>query len=153
VLSLPIVALANEVSSLVGIRRDVSTLAYVALLLGLAVLVGYVAGAFRSSALFRSYARRFGFSYQPDASIYAQTLLGLPPDAAVTVAFKDGRKLSGTPKAGPGLASDGIAELYLTHPAWWDDSAHQWEEQGAGAAVIVPLAEIHSVTLDRDPTP
>jgi len=38
-------------------------------------------------------------------------------DRFVTVNFKDGRKLSGVPKAGPVLPYDSINEFYLTYPA------------------------------------
>lgn len=152
VLSLPLVALANGLADLVNLDRSVAELGYVALLLSVSVLAGYLYGAARGSAGVRSAMRMLRLAYQPDASIYAQTLLALPPDAPVTVAFKDGRKLSGTPKLGPGRDTDGVTELYLTHPAWWHESSG-WIEKGAGGAVIVPLSEIQTLTLDRDPTP
>jgi hypothetical protein len=153
VLSLPIVALAGALADGLGIARDVTELGYVVLLLGTAIVGGYLVAAIRASNDGRRLLRALRLAYQPDSSIYAQTMLSLPAAAPVTVAFKDGRKLSGTPKLGPGLASDGVAELYLTYPAWWDAAAGAWATEGAGGAVIVPLSEVQSVTLDRDPTP
>jgi hypothetical protein len=153
VTSLPLVAIAGALASLIGIGdTKVTDLRYVALLLGISWVAGYAVGAVRGSPRIRQLLVRVGLIYQPEGSIYAQTLLGLPPEATVTIEFTDGRKLSGTPKLGPGLAGEGIDELYVTHPAWWNPATASWSESGAGAGVIVPLANVHSVTLDRDPT-
>jgi Family of unknown function (DUF6338) len=153
VFSLPLVALTNAVAPLLGIDdTNVTDLPYVLLLLTLAMLAGYLAATVRGWPRARELLARIGLVYQPESSIYAQTLLALPEDAVVTVEFNDGRKLSGTPRLGPGLATEDIAELYLTHPSWWDPTRAEWVESGAGGGVIVPLENVHSVTLDRDST-
>ena len=152
VLSLPLVALTNAVARPLRIDpTKVTSLPYVLLLLGVSMLAGYLTAASRAWRLCRAALAFLGLVYQPEGSLYAQTLLALPPEAVITVEFTDGRKISGTPRIGPGLAGDGIAELYLTHPAWWDPVRAQWAEQDAGGGVIVPLENVHSLTLDRDP--
>jgi hypothetical protein len=76
-------------------------------------------------------------------------MLALPGDAPVTLELTDGRTLSGTPAAGPSLAEDDVEELVLTHPAWLTKDG--WER--AGAAVLVPLSTVKTVTFARDPLP
>src|SRR6266496_2183899 len=140
VASLPLVAVTNAVARRVGIAHTtVTALPYVALLLGVSVLVGYLVALLRGWPMTRNILGRLGLAYQPEESIYAQTMLALPPGAAVTIEFTDGRKLSGTPRIGPGLAGEEIEALCLTHPAWWDPASQRWREDGAGGAVIVPL--------------
>lgn len=153
VLSLPLVAAATALARWLGVSyTKVTDLGYVLLLFGLSFAVGWSAALLRARRPVRQVLARLGLSYQPEGSIYAQTLLALPPEAVVTVECSDGRKISGTPRIGPGPADGGIAELYLTNPAWWDRARGRWVTEGAGGAVIVPLANVHSVTLDRDAT-
>jgi hypothetical protein len=116
------------------------------------MLSGYVVAALRAQRWIRAALARAGLVYQPETSIYAQTMLALPPEGVVTVEFTDGRRLSGTPRVGPGLSGEDVAELYLTNPAWWDPAEARWVEEGAGGGVIVPLERVHTVTLDTDPT-
>jgi hypothetical protein len=151
VISLPLVAVTARLARIIRIDpANVTAVSYVALLLGLSLFAGYIAAMVRGSRLARLTLGRIGLVYQPEQSIYAQTLLGLPPDAVVTISFTDGRKLSGTPRLGPGGTQEDIAELYLTHPAWWNESSNEWVETGAGGGVIAPLRNVHSITLDRD---
>jgi hypothetical protein len=153
VLSLPLVALTKAVAGPIGIdETEVTDVAYVALLLGLSAMIGYLVAAIRGWPRARYVLAGIGLAYQPESSIYAQTMLALPADAVVTIEFTDGRKLSGTPRLGPGLATEDIAEIVLTHPAWWDPVASTWVEEGAGGAVIAPIERVQTVTLDRDPT-
>jgi uncharacterized protein DUF6338 len=148
VLSLPIVALAVTLGPAFGIdEADPTDLAYVTLLLGIAVLGGYAFAAVRALPRTRAALAKIGLAYQPEGSVWAQALLGLPADAVVTVEFTDGRKLSGTPSMGPALAGSEPMQLCLTHPAWWDPHRQSWVAEGAGGAVIVPLDQIHSVTV------
>jgi hypothetical protein len=85
----------------------------------------------------------------PGGSIYAQTLKHMSAASPITVEFKDGRRLNGTPRSGPEFKDDGINELYLTHPEARTDDG-EWVSVGAG--VIVPLSEINNIVLSEDPT-
>jgi len=85
VLSLPLVAIADALVHPLGLQSTTPTdLAYVALLLMLSVILGYGLGVLRSTYIGRMLAGRAGFESQADRSIYAQTILSLPPEAAVT---------------------------------------------------------------------
>jgi hypothetical protein len=147
--SVPLVALANEIAD----RRDISTdptkLGYVALLLGVSIAVGYVFALLRGWGWIRRQLGHVGFRYQPEASVYARTLLRLPQkDSYIIVVFKDGRRVAGMPKFGPGRSDDGPRELYLTHPEWrWGPG--DWRRDGVG--LIVNLDEVHHITLEDAP--
>jgi hypothetical protein len=153
VVSLPLVAITNALCKPLGISiQNVLTLPYVSLLIGLSVVAGYLAATIRAARGVRLLLSRFGLAYQPEGSVYAQTMLALRPSATVTVELLDGRRLSGTPRIGPGSTEDSVDELYITHPAWWDATARTWTDEGAGGGVIVPLGQVRCVTLDHDPT-
>jgi len=94
VLSLPLVAIA---SLLPGNQRP-TQLGYVALLVLGSGALGYLVAWLRGTEWARSgLARVLDYRQEPEGSIYAQTLKKLPPDSPVTVEFKDGRLVSGTP--------------------------------------------------------
>lgn len=147
--SFPLVALANVLADELQIVRAVGDLPYVLLLLGTALVVGYLTAIARTFRWLRTAFGKLGLRHQPEGSIYAQTLLAASKHNVVTVEFINGKKLSGTPRAGPSLADEGIEELYLTHPAWKTSDA--WEKAGAGEGIIVRLQEVRTITLSEDP--
>jgi hypothetical protein len=151
VISLPLVSLADAIAHCAKISTSVTNISYVLLLLGVSIAAGYGLAQLRSVDAVRKLLGILGSPYQPESSIYAQTMLRLPPDAWVTIEFTDGRRLAGTPRSGPGLAHENIEELLITYPQWWDPQKAEWNAESAGKAVIVPINQIHSVTFDRDP--
>jgi hypothetical protein len=68
----------------------------------------------------------------------------MTPTGTVVVELKDGRRLWGCPRSGPATKDDGVAELYLTYP--------QAQTEDVGSGVIVPLAEVSTITLSEEPT-
>ena len=111
--------------------------------------LGYLAAWARGTRRAKRWlAGTLDYHIQPEGSIYAQTLKKLPADSPVTIEFKDGRLVSGTPRSGPENKEDGINELYLTHPEARDNA--RWLSVGAG--IIVPLDEIANIVLADDPT-
>jgi len=152
VLSLPLVALTKALAWQLGLADvSVTDLAYVAVLFTVSALAGYAAAFVRGRTQVRAVLARWGLAHQPERSIYAQTMLALPPDAAITVEFTDGRKLSGTPRIGPSGGPGDVEHIFLTNAMWWDSGSQTWVDAGA-SNVIVPLDHLHNITLDRDPT-
>jgi hypothetical protein len=150
--SLPLVAGAHALAELLNIVAGPTHVAYVALLLGLSMVVGYCFAALREPQSVRKLLAAAGITSQPEALLTTQVLKPLT-DRYVTVHFKDGRKLSGVPKAGPVLPNDGINEFYLTYPAWWDEDQEEFVETGEGeAAVLVWIDSIHNITVSEDRT-
>lgn len=147
--SLPLVAIAKAIADGLGIQIDVADWKYVLLLLGLAALAGYLTAAARSWTPIRTLLAKIGLHHQPDGSLYALTMLGLSPAAVVVVETQDGRKVSGTPRAGPSYAEDAVNEIVLTHPEWM--TLDGWSAEGAGAALLVPLETVKSITFSEDP--
>jgi hypothetical protein len=144
--SLPLVAL---VAALLPGDQRASQLGYVALLLGVGWLAGYMGAILRGSRRVRSGLLRLGYRIQPEGSIYAQTLNAMSSDGSVVVELKDGRRVWGCPRNGPQCRDDGIAELYLVYPKAEDD-AGRWQPVGEG--LIVPLSEVSTITLSEEPT-
>lgn len=150
--SLPLVAAARGVAALTGVTARPTEVGYVALLLSLSMLIGYCVAWLREPRWVRRLLAGLGITSQPEALLTTQVLKPLS-DRYVTVNFKDGRKLSGVPKAGPVLPDDGIKELYLTYPAWWDDDLEDFVETAEGeAAVLVWIEGIHNITVSEDRT-
>lgn len=59
----------------------------------------------------------------------------------------------GRSQGGPVLPDDGIKELYLTYPAWWDDAQQDFvETSDEEAAVLVWIDGIHNITVSEDRT-
>lgn len=147
--SLPLVAVGNFVADRLGITVNPTEAGYVLLLLGLASLVGYATAGIRAIAWVRFALGRIGLHHQPDGSVYAMTMLGAPSALVVVIETSDGRLVSGTPRFGPSFAEDGVDELVLTHPEW--KSGDEWSAEGAGAAVLLPLSQVKTVTFSVDP--
>lgn len=150
--SLPLVAAAHGIAELLKVPTRPTEAGYVALLLALSMLVGYCFAAVREPQWVRKRLADIGITSQPEALLTTQVLKPLS-DRFVTVNFKDGRKLSGVPKAGPVLPEDGINEFYLTYPAWWDEEQDDFVETDENeAAVLVWIENIHNITVSEDRT-
>lgn len=147
VASLPLVAL---VMALLPGAQKPSQLGYIAILLVLALLVGYLAALARGTAATKAALARLGYRIEPEGSIYSQTLRHLPADAAVLVELKDGRRITGCPRNGPQHRDDGIKELYIVYPMARDDDGNLVDIGGEG--IIVPLSEVSNIVLSVDPT-
>jgi hypothetical protein len=146
VASLPLVALANAV--LPGLQKP-TQLGYVALLLGLGLLVGYITALARGTTPVKQALARLDYRIQPEGTIYAQTLRHMSDDGQVVIELKDGRRIWGCPRSGPQSKDDGIAELYLTYAKAMAENG-EWKPVGAG--IIVPLGEVSTICLDEEPT-
>lgn len=148
--SLPLVASAHALAGLLHVTGSPTHLKYIALLLGLSMLAGYCFAALREPQWARRWLATVGITSQPEALLTTQVLKPLS-DRFVTVNFKDGRMLSGVPKAGPVLPDDGIKELYLTYPAWWDQEQQEFvENRDDETAVLVWIDNIHNITVSED---
>lgn len=147
VASLPLVALVNL---LPGAQKPTQVL-YVALLLALALTVGYLSALARGTPWAKDRLSNLRYRTVPEGSIYAQTLYHLPKDAPVTVEFKDGRRVSGCARNGPQHKDDGINELYVVYPEAFDEDSDKFVGIG-GEGIIVPLAEVANIVLSKDPT-
>ncbi len=146
VLSLPLVAVAD---ALISGAHTATSLSYVLAVTVGSFAVGYVLACLRGRRRVKDALGWLGYRSPPEGSIYAQTLKHLPPEEAVVVEMKDGRRIYGTPRTGPEFEGDGIHELYLTHT---EARISDTEWQPAGAGVIVPLDEISNIVLFMDPT-
>jgi hypothetical protein len=147
VLSLPLVAL---VTALLPGEQTATQLGYVAVLLGLALAVGYVAALIRGRPKVKDALAKAGYTLDPEGTIYTQTLKHLSETATVTVELKDGRRISGCPRSGPQSKDDGVNELYLVYAEALDENG-EWQSLG-GPAAISPLSEVASVVLSEEPT-
>lgn len=146
VASLPLVAVANAV--LPGSQKA-TQLGYVALLLSLGLLVGYITALVRGTTQVKQALGRLDYRIQPEGTIYAQTLRHMSDEGQVVIELKDGRRIWGCPRSGPQSKDDGIAELYLTYAKAMAENG-EWKPVGAG--IIVPLAEVSTICLDEEPT-
>lgn len=145
VTSLPLVALVGLLPG----QQDATQLGYVALLLTLGFILGYLVALVRGQGLTKKALAKLGYRLQPDGTIYAQTLQHMAADGSVVVELKDGRRVWGCPRSGPQSKDDGVTELYLVYPKSQTDEG-AWTEVGAG--LIVPLAEVSTISLSEDPT-
>lgn len=146
VTSLPLVAL---VGALLPGEQKATQFGYIAALLAVGLVLGYVVAFVRGTQRGKKLLERFDYRLQPEGTIYAQTLQHMTPTGTVVVELKDGRRLWGCPRSGPATKDDGVAELYLTYrQAQTEDG--DWVTVGSG--VIVPLAEVSTITLSEEPT-
>ena len=146
-ISLPLVAFVTAV--LPGAQKP-TQVGYVALLLGLAFILGFLAALARGHPEAKKALSKLGYRMEPEGSIYAQTLAHMSEEATVLIELKDGRRVSGCPRNGPQHKDDGINELYLVYPeVLGDDGVSKPIPSGAG--VIVPLSEVASVVLSEEP--
>jgi hypothetical protein len=145
--SVPLVALAHTLASRLSIVPNVTHLGYVAFLLALSVLAGYMAAVVRGPRFFRTVAGSLKLNIQPEISGYTATIM--KTKGPVTVVFRDGTKLSGVPAVGPDVTQPGKGELYLVYPMWWSDEEAGWSSAGEGA--LVNLDDVKAITLSADP--
>ena len=146
VVSLPLVAVVG--ATLPG-AQEATQVGYVALLLALGLIIGYIAALIRGARPSKKLLSKVGYRLDPEGSIYARTLKHMSDEGSVVVELKDGRRVSGAPGGGPQHKGDGVAELYLTYPEAQDDEG-EWVS--VGASLIIPLAEISTVALSEEPT-
>jgi hypothetical protein len=149
--SLPLVAAANEASSRLGIEVNPTSAEYAFLLVGIAILAGLALRVARDSRL--AIAK---LKFAPRGTILSTRLLrNLPSDSStVTVTFKAGRILSGTPQSGTGDPDSPARELYLTYPSWWDAAKNGiggWTPAPETGGVIVNLDDVEIIELADDP--
>lgn len=150
--SVPLVALGNLIANVLGVDSHPTKAPYVLVLLGPSIVIGYLVAALRGWERMRKGLRRLGIPFDPEATIYEQTLLKVPYDSRVTIAFKDGRSLTGYPAKGPGVGDDEPRELYVTNPRWWNGLKHKWEAESEWRGAIVNLDEATTIMLQDDPT-
>jgi hypothetical protein len=96
--SLPLVALANVFAGWLGIEPAPTNWKYVLMLLIPSALIGYGLAVVRSAHWARVALGYLGLRHQPDGSLYAMTMLGLPRAATISIELQDGRIVSGTPE-------------------------------------------------------
>lgn len=99
VLSVGLVALGNAAADRLGVDRDVGELAYVAVLLGISVVLGYSSAILRSTRLVRAGLARVGLRQAPEHAVSELVFGRLAEDALIYVNFKDGRAVAGNPSA------------------------------------------------------
>jgi len=146
VASLPLVA---GVTALLPGEQEATEIGYVAMLLAVGWLLGYLLAWLRGHRQVKELLSRIGYRIQPEGTIYAQTLAEMSMEGTVVVELKDGRRIWGAPRNGPQSRDDGINELYLCYPKAEHEQG-EWESVGSG--VIVPLREVSSIALSEDPT-
>jgi len=146
VASLPLVALLGTV--LPG-EQKATQAGYVLLLLAVAFVLGYGVAWLRGTRRVRRLLQVVDYHYDPEGTIYAQTLKHMSPEGTVLVELKDGRRVWGCPRSGPQRKDDGVNELYIVYPQAEDDEG-KWHDVGAG--LIVPLNEISTLALSEEPT-
>jgi Family of unknown function (DUF6338) len=151
--SVPIVALGHLVAQKASISRSPTNLGYVVVLLGIAVIAGYLIGLLRDSGGARQALRELGLAYEPEATMMERTVLKMPEGGVLTVDFKDGRKAWGYPAFGTGYIEDDEArELYLAWPQWLDDETGEWIKDANGlAGVVINLDEVVALGLTASP--
>ena len=146
VLSLPIVTLCDAI--IPGEQKPTQA-GYVAALLIVSFLGGYLAAAARSTRRVRQWlATTLGHELAPPGSTYLNVFRDQPEEAAITVIMKDGRRYSGSPVFYPSHASDGVTALYLTYPQV-ASAGGTWVDVG-GEGLILPLTEISAIVIDED---
>lgn len=125
--SVPVVAAGHALASWWSVSTAPTSIAYVAMLLSIAVVVGYLAAFVRDREFVRGGLRRIGLPYGPEATVIERTIFKMPVDAEVNVLFKDGRIASGIPTKGTNPADQGdTRELYLAWPRWWSEGGESW---------------------------
>jgi hypothetical protein len=147
VTSLPLVALVSAV--LPGAQTP-TQVGYVALLLAVGLIGGYVVALGRGRPRPKRLLAWLGYRMEPEGSIYSQTLAHMSDEGTVLVEFKDGRRVTGCPRNGPQHKDDGINELYVVYPQALDDDGQPVAINGAG--LIIPLSEVSNIVLGEDPT-
>jgi hypothetical protein len=152
--SVPLVALAEVARGLFGVNRNPLAPQYVGLLLGLSLAAGGGLARLRGSGKVRRALTRLGFQQEPESLVFLRTVPRMPQsDAQVTVTFKDGTILAGTPRFWSDPNSP-VRELFLTNPAWYDadveNEGERWRRRDEGG-VLLSLDEVWTIELESDP--
>jgi len=149
--SVPLVALTELIRGWLDVERDPLGAGYVGLLLGVSLLAGYVAAQLRGRKTARRLLRKLGVRREPEDSPFLRAVRGLSdPDAQVTVTFKDGSILAGTPSFWTS-DPDRPRELFLTYSRWFDPDAGTWTDRRDQGGVLVGLDEVWSIEFDATP--
>jgi hypothetical protein len=152
-LSLPLVALASYLAKKLSLRPDATELGYVALLLGLSLGTGYVAGRLRCWSKVRRVLLRLGHRSDPTASVLVRTVMEMDDSKGqVTINFKDGKRpLAGTPRFATEDPETAEQQLYVDHFMWWNLKERTWSQRKDRGGVLVRLDEVRSIELNREP--
>lgn len=151
-ISLPFVAAAQALSGPLGINANPVKLPYAALLLGGSLAIGYLAGRLRTAKWVRGLLQRTGHRSDPEDTVLVRTVQQMGrEEAQVTLKFKDGRVLAGTPRFATRERDALDRELYLDHTRWWRSEPGEWTEVRTNGGVLVRLDEVQSIELDTDP--
>jgi len=156
--SVPVVAAGHALASWWSVSTAPTSIAYVAMLLTIAVVVGYLAAFVRDREFVRGGLRHIGLPYGPEATVIERTIFKMPVNAEVNVLFKDGRIASGIPTKGTNPADQGdTRELYLAWPRWWSEDGESWvnntkaDNSDEVAGMLVNLDEVAAVELKKEP--
>jgi hypothetical protein len=150
-ISVPLVASAELIRGWIGVERDPLGPAYVTLLLIVSSLAGYGVARLRGWRRARRLLGRLGLRQEPEDSPFLRVVRSLSdPEAQMTVTFKDGSVLAGTPSFWTS-DPDAAREVFLTHTRWFDKEAQAWGVQRNMGGVLVRLDEVWAIELDRDP--
>ena len=76
--SVPLVALANSVADFLALEAEPLNAAYGLLLVTLGLVVGYLTAVLRGWSTVRSVLQVIGIPFDPEATVFERTLLGLP---------------------------------------------------------------------------
>ena len=150
--SVPIVALTEVVRGWIGVERNPLGLGYVALLLGLSLVAGYAVARLRGADAARRLLRKLGFHREPEDTPFIHALRGIrsESDAQITVTFKDGDVLGGTPESWSSEPDDRL-QVFVTHYRWYDRKAGAWGERRDEGGVLVSIDDTCSIEFDRTP--
>jgi Family of unknown function (DUF6338) len=151
-LSLPLVAAAQALADLVHLSTSPSTVQFAALLLVGSVATGYLAARLRTTGVVQTLFETLGHHSDPAPTVLVRTVQRMgEKHAQITVTFKDGRVLAGTPR----FATDDVdtfdRELYLDHTRWWRRMEGGWTDPRTHGGVLVRLSEVQSIELEADP--
>jgi uncharacterized protein DUF6338 len=148
-LSLPLVAAADLFTRWLGWSRDPLALRYVVLLLGTAIVAGYLAAVIRDTAWFREVLGWFGLRHAPESSVLELVMRSLKrADAQLTITLRDGDVVAGTPRHWSGDPEVKLREIYLTNVRWYDGEKHEWDEPQTSGGVLVNVGDIASIQVD-----
>lgn len=152
VYSLPIVALGGIVwRVLFGHLPQSLEIEYVALLIGIAILTGIVAGLLRMRWPIKHFARLLRIP-EPNSDLLKSELRRIdtskPNTSAVTVQLKSGATFSGTVDRVTRQTHDGRPMYFsFTNIAWYNEAAHKWDEREGN--IIISRDEIEFIETSK----
>lgn len=154
--SVPLVALVEPARRWLGIVRNPLSWRYVALLLCVSALLGYLAAVVRGRPRVRGFLLWLGSGADPESSVLVRAASNLArTESLVTVTLRDGEVLSGCPRWWTDDPDSDVRELFLTHTAWWEKGAEGqeggWTERREQGGVLVNLGDVEAVEFEDDP--